>query len=111
MREPWRPDPAPATAAFAAPTPIRHARPVWVDLDALFAHDPAGNQAVVDGLDLTGRTRGLLLEWRRGARGDWLGVVNYQIHYADGRPQPTIWSEQLVPATALSPRTDSVPLG
>ncbi|MGQ0480975.1 MAG: hypothetical protein ACT4O0_08110 [Pseudonocardia sp.] len=84
---------------------------MWVDLDQLFAHGSARDQAVFYGLALTGRARRLLLDWHRGSRGDWLGVVNYQIHYADGRPQPMIWTEQLLPAAALSPRTDSVPLG
>jgi hypothetical protein len=103
---PHRPDPNYTTA------PRSHAatRPVWVQLDRLFAHDPAVDQAVVEGLDLTGRTRGMLLGWKRGSRGDWLAVVNYQISYADGRTQPTTWREQLLPADAVSPRSDSVPL-
>lgn len=107
----WQPGPAPAIVGFGAPAPAPYARPVWVHLDLLFGHDPARDQAVVDGLELTGRARGMLLGWRRGSRGDWLGVVTYQIHYADGRPQPTVWSEQLVPVTALSKRADLVPLG
>ncbi len=107
----WHPPPAPAIAGFAAPTPAPRARAVWVHLDTLFEHDPTRDQAVVDGLDLTGRARGMLLSWRRGSRGDWLGVVTYQIQHADGRPGPTLWTEQLVPSAALSPRTDSVPLG
>ncbi|HTF49081.1 MAG TPA: hypothetical protein VK735_16675 [Pseudonocardia sp.] len=35
----------------------------------------------------------------------------YQLHYADGRPQPVIFNEQLVPFYALQPRTDKIPLG
>lgn len=85
--------------------------PVWVRLDVLFAHDPARHQAVVDGLELSGNARGLLLGWKRGSLGDWLAVVNYQIHYADGRAQSTIWHEQLIPASAISPREDNHPLG
>lgn len=107
----WQPGPAPAIAGFASPAPAPYARPVWVQLDQLFGNDPAHDQAVVDGLDLTGRTRGMLLGWRRGSRGDWLGVVTYQIRYADGRAQVTVWSEQLVPVVALSKRADLVPLG
>jgi hypothetical protein len=107
----WRPGPAPAIAGHGAPAVAPDARPVWVHLDLLFDHDAARDQAVVDGLDLTGRTRGMLLGWRRGSRGDWLGIVTYQIHYADGRPQPTLWSDQLVPVTALSKRADLAPLG
>jgi hypothetical protein len=38
--------------------------------------------------------------------GDWLGVVSYQLHYADGRPQTVIFNEQIVPFYALQPRTD-----
>lgn len=93
------------------PGPRPPTRTVWVHLDQLFDHDPARDQAVVDGLELTGRARGILLGWKRGSRGDWLAVVNYQIHYADGRRQPTVWSEQLVPAAAVSLRDDNHPLG
>ncbi|MBA2323047.1 MAG: hypothetical protein H0V92_03150 [Pseudonocardiales bacterium] len=104
---PHNPDPTITVASRSHPA----TQTVWVQLDRLFAHDPARDQAVVEGLDLTGRARGMLLGWKRGSRGDWLAVVNYQIHYADGRPQPTIWREQLVPADAVSPRADSVALG
>lgn len=93
------------------PSPRPATRPVWVDLDVLFAHDQSRHQAVVHGLSLTGRSRGILLGWKRGSLGDWLAVVNYQIHHADGRAQPTIWSEQLVPAAAVTPRDDNRPLG
>jgi hypothetical protein len=93
------------------PSPRPATRPVWVHLDQLFAQDPARHQAVVYGLRLTGRVRGILLGWKRGSTGEWLAVVNYEIHYADGRPETTIWSEQLVPSAAVSPRDDNKPLG
>lgn len=72
-------------------------RPVWIRLDGPFPHDATRGQAVIDGLELSGNTRGIQLDWKRGAAGQWLAVVNYAIHYADGRRQPTVWNEQLVP--------------
>lgn len=85
-------------------------RPVWVDLDKLF-WGAASDQAVFDGLDITGRTRGLLYRWLRSSRGDWMAEVNFQIFYSDGRPEPTVWYRQLVPGYALSPRDNNLPLG
>jgi hypothetical protein len=52
-----------------------------------------------------------VIERVRAGLGDWLGVVSYQLHYADGRPQTVIFNEQLVPFYALQPRTDKTPLG
>lgn len=87
------------------------ARPVWVRLDALFPRDDGTRgQAVIDGLELSGNTRGIQLGWKRGSTGEWLAVVNYAIGYADGRRQSTVWNEQLVPAAAISPREDNHPL-
>lgn len=100
----WQPAPAPAIARFAAPAEPPQARPVWVLLDKLCVHDPELARTVVDGLDLTGRAKGFLLGWRRSSRGDWLGVVNYEVRYADGREATVWWREQLVPAYALQPR-------
>lgn len=92
------------------PRPATHA--VWVRLDTLFPRDNTiRGQAVIDGLELSGNVRGILLGWKRGASGQWLGVVNYAVHYADGRRQTAIWNEQLVPAAAISPREDNHPLG
>jgi len=100
----WQPPPAPAIARFAAPAEAPNVQPVWVLLEQVCVHDPAVARTVVDGLDLTGRAKGFLLEWRRSSRGDWLGVVNYEVRYADGREATVWWRDQLVPAYALRPR-------
>jgi hypothetical protein len=36
--------------------------------------------------------------------GDWLGVVNYEISYADGRPEKLQLADQLVPFHVLRKR-------
>lgn len=105
------PPPAPAIADFAAPTTVPPLTEVWVLLDELAGTDLAKPRTLGDGLEMTGRARGLLREWRRGSRGEWFGMVNYQVHYADGRPKPALFFEQFVPAEALLPRADRVPLG
>jgi hypothetical protein len=84
---------------------------VWVRLDVLFPRDDTSwGQAVIDGLELSGTTRGIQLGWKRSSTGEWLAVVNYAIRRADGQGEPTIWNEQLVPAAAISPREDNRPL-
>jgi hypothetical protein len=109
----WRPPPAPAIARHGAPAKLAPVRPVWVLLDQMVRHDPAAYRSVADGLDFTGRARGVLYTetWRRSARGVWLAFVNYQVHYSDGRPRPLLLREQLVPGYALRPREDNHPLG
>jgi hypothetical protein len=107
----WQPPPAPAIAEFTSPSEPVRARPVWVHLEKVCPHDPAHARTITDGLDMTGRARGMLLDWHRSARGEWLGVVHYQVHYADGRPKPLIFRDQLVPLHALEQRADSAPLG
>ncbi|MBO0875187.1 MAG: hypothetical protein J2P19_17540 [Pseudonocardia sp.] len=103
--EGWQPPPAPAIAGHAAPAEVPRVRPVWVLLEEVVRHDPAVASTVVDGLELTGRAKGFLREWRRGSRGDWVGVVNYEVHYADGRETTVWWQDQMVPAYALLPRS------
>lgn len=84
---------------------------MWVHLGELFPDDPElRRQVVVDGYDLDRRVRGLLTKWWRGSQGQWLGQVNYTMHFADGRGRTVLWSDQLVPASALTPRTDNKPL-
>lgn len=103
----WQPAPAPAIARFAAPRPAPVVQPVWVLLEQVCRHDPDVRRTVGDGLDFTGRAPGILRGWRRTARGEWLGVVNYEVHYADGRTN-TLWChDQMVPAYALLPRGES----
>ena len=104
--ENWQPPPPPAIANFAAPAEVPRVRPVWVLLEQVCRHDPALARTVVDGLDMTGRAKGFLSEWRRSSRGEWLGVVNYEVRYADGREHTVWWRDQMVPAYALLPRSD-----
>jgi hypothetical protein len=106
-QESWQPPPIPAIAGFGQPAEVPDARPVWVLLDELCVHRGATERTVVDGLDFTGRAKGFLLDWRRTGRGDWLGVVNYEVGYVDGRRSTVWWREQLVPGYALRPRKKS----
>jgi hypothetical protein len=107
----WKPPPRPAIADFAAPAELAPVQPVWVRLDDLRLADLERPRTIGDGLELTGRTRGILHEWRRGSRGEWFGVVTYGVRYADGRPEVVILREQLAPSVALSPRADNEPIG
>ncbi len=95
----------------AADAPVQliapRAQAVWVDLEKLVPPDPEiRGQAVVGGLDLSGRTQGVLTGWRRSCRGDWVGVVDFHVHYANGGTESVFWRQQLVPAYALSPCED-----
>jgi hypothetical protein len=56
----WTPPPPPAIARFASPARVPPVKPVWVLLDRLVAHDPTAYRSVPNGLDFTGRARGLL---------------------------------------------------
>ena len=47
---------------------------------------------------------GILLQWLRSNGGEWLGLVTYQLPFADGRKQTVYLERQLVPAYALRPR-------
>jgi hypothetical protein len=80
------------------------ARAVWIDLDMAFPL-PAGHRrrVVANGLVLTGRVPGMLKRWVRGSRGEWYGVVWVVIRDGAGERRLTL-DDQLVPATALSPR-------
>lgn len=87
--------------------------PVWVVLDALCLREPgAPGRVVIDGLDMTGHVRGLLSAWHTTAQGDWLGLVNFSIPYADEHRGKLRLFDQLVPAYALRPRrpTDTRPV-
>lgn len=75
---------------------------VWVRLDRLFARDPGAPRHVIPtGLDLTGEVKGRLHGHFPSVEGDWLGVVNYEISYADGRPEKLYLVDQLVPFNVL----------
>jgi hypothetical protein len=85
---------------------------VWVRLEALYPHpSDAPQTSVGDGLDLVGNAPGLLSNWVRSARGMWLGICNFAIPYADGRPQPYWVHDHLVPAYALQGRAGADTLG
>ncbi|HEX7303828.1 hypothetical protein [Lentzea sp.] len=75
---------------------------VGVRLDRLFARLPGAPRRVIEtGLDLTGEVEGRLHGRFPGVDGDWFGVVNYELRYADGRPQQVYLTDQLVPFHVL----------
>ncbi|WP_326960526.1 hypothetical protein [Amycolatopsis sp. NBC_01286] len=79
--------------------------PVWVRLDAIFVRIKGAPEHAVDGgLDFTGEVPGLLHGWWPTHRGHWLGVVDYEIPFADGRPRTIRAVDQLVPLYVLRPR-------
>jgi hypothetical protein len=102
----------PEPSAHVLSAPARPTAAVWVLLDHLAEHDPAAYRFVADGLDFTGRTRGVLLRdtWVRSSRGLWLAKVNYSVRYADGRADVGLFHEQLIPAYALLKRSDNKPI-
>ncbi|MFD9701305.1 hypothetical protein [Lentzea sp. NPDC059081] len=78
---------------------------VSVRLDHLFARPPGARRHVIEtGLDLTGEVQGCLHGRFPGVEGDWLGVVNYEIGYADGRRDKLRLVDQLVPFHVLRKR-------
>ncbi|CRY84427.1 hypothetical protein SAMN05421776_1089 [Nocardia farcinica] len=78
---------------------------VWVRLDAIMVRNPGlpirNNTA---GIDMSGEVPGLLHGWIPTAKGDWMGLVNFDVHYADGRPLRL--RQQLVPSYALRERVE-----
>lgn len=75
---------------------------VSVSLDRLFARRPGATRRVIaTGLDLTGSVTGALHGRFPSAEGDWIGVVNYEIGYADGRRDKLYVPDQLVPFHVL----------
>lgn len=82
-------------------------RPVWVRLDAICVRIPGQPHRVAPGgLDMSGEVPGLLTTWFETVKGDWLGVVNYQVPYADGRRNKLKLRDQLVPSYALRERVE-----
>ncbi|KOX19798.1 hypothetical protein ADK67_32505 [Saccharothrix sp. NRRL B-16348] len=78
---------------------------VWVHLDILFPRPADAPRHVIEtGLDLTGVVRGRLHGRFPSVEGDWYGVVNYEIDYADGRREKSHLVDQLVPFIALRER-------
>ncbi|MEU7474368.1 hypothetical protein AB0A63_00175 [Lentzea sp. NPDC042327] len=78
---------------------------VSIRLDRLFARVPGTPRHVIEtGLDLTGSVDGRLHGRFPSVDGDWLGVVNYEIGYADGRRDKLHLVDQLVPFHVLRKR-------
>ncbi|SMC71934.1 hypothetical protein [Lentzea albidocapillata] len=61
-------------------------------------------RVIPTGLDLTGTAKGVIHGRLPGAEGEWLGVANYEIGYADGRRNKLYVVDQLVPFWALTKR-------
>ncbi|WP_246365761.1 hypothetical protein [Kibdelosporangium persicum] len=59
---------------------------------------------IAHGLDMTGEVHGFLYGWWPTVKGNWLGVVNFAIPYADGRRDKLEVHDQLVPDYALRKR-------
>ncbi|WP_238413069.1 hypothetical protein [Saccharothrix deserti] len=79
---------------------------VWVNLDILFPRPPDVPRHVIEtGLDLTGVVQGRLHGRFPSVDGDWYGIVDYEIGYADGRRDKLHLVDQLVPFHALRKRT------
>ena len=79
--------------------------PVWVRLDAIYVRVPgAPSHVVVTGLRMSGEVPGRLHGWFPTVQGDWLGVVDFEIPYADERQSPLQVVDQLVAAYALRPK-------
>jgi hypothetical protein len=55
-------------------------------------------------VDVAAEVPGELLQWLRTAGGEWLGLVSYQLPFADERHQRIYLERQLLPAYALWPR-------
>jgi hypothetical protein len=82
-------------------------RPVWVRLPALFIRRPDAEPrppSTPRPLDTTGDAPGTLHAWLRSGLGDWIGLVSYQVPFADGRHDTLYLERQLLPAYALRPR-------
>ncbi|MFD4675839.1 hypothetical protein ACFWNN_39345 [Lentzea sp. NPDC058450] len=83
---------------------------VGVRLDRLFARVAGTPRHVIEtGLDMTGEVHGRLHGRFPSIDGDWYGVVNYEIGYADGRPQKVYLVDQLVPFHVLRLLSETKP--
>jgi hypothetical protein len=83
-------------------------RPVWVKLPLVFPRHPGAPMPSQlphpRAVDTSGEVPGDLLQWLRTAGGEWLGLVTYQLPFADQRHARIYLERQLVPAYALRPR-------
>ena len=78
-------------------------RPVWVKLPAIFVHRSEAGPATIhaNAVDTTSEVPGTLLQWLRTGSGGWLGLLDYELRFADGRQKTIAMQRQLVPAYAL----------
>jgi hypothetical protein len=83
-------------------------RPVWVKLALVFPRCPdlpmPAQLPHPRAVDVAAEVPGSLLQWLRTAGGEWLGLVTYQLPFADGRHKRIYLERQLLPAYALRPR-------
>ncbi|MEV0357083.1 hypothetical protein AB0H71_13580 [Nocardia sp. NPDC050697] len=86
--------------------------PVWVNLDHLFPRFPdMPRHPNGAGVEFSGVVPGVLFRRIPAVTGEWMGLVDYTVPYADGRP-PLEMRQQLVPFDRdgehwiLRPRTD-----
>ncbi|RSM80872.1 hypothetical protein DMH04_28545 [Kibdelosporangium aridum] len=85
--------------------------PVWIRLDAIYVRAPdSASRTIPHGLDMTGEIPGYLYGWWPTVKGNWLGVVNFAIPYADDRSHKLQVTEQLVPDYALRKREERNPM-
>jgi hypothetical protein len=75
-----------------------HAKPVWVDLAAIYGRD--GGSA--EGIDIDAPAPGGLTRWLRTSTGGWVAVVNLIVTMTEGSTAK--YDEQLIPSHALRPR-------
>jgi hypothetical protein len=68
----------------------------------------APRHVIETGLDLTGRVQGRLHGRFPSDDGDWFGVVNYEITYADGCRDKVQLVDQLLPFCALRRREQAM---
>lgn len=84
---------------------LKPGKPVWVRLDAICIRDP-GTPVHTNGAGviMTGEVPGALSHWIPTVDGDWLGIVDFGVQYANGLRGEWL-QHQCVPAYALRPRT------
>jgi hypothetical protein len=76
------------------------ARPVWINLERLFTTE---GDTRADQLSLDGEVPGTLHEWHRSSRGEWLGVVSFDIHTGAG--ETVSFLRQLLPQDVIRHRS------
>jgi hypothetical protein len=80
---------------------------VWVRLDAVMLRNPGVPiRPNVAGVDMSGEVPGVLRQWVPTAKGDWMGVVDYDVPYVDGRAEKLRLRGQLLPSYVVRERED-----